>query len=280
MTTVSLCQLHFTGPAIPMREVLAQAAEDAMHAGSDIVVFPELASTGYIVDPELVAAVAEPVTGPLVTRLQEVAAGYDGLIATGWCERAGEQFYNSVVLIGPGGPILHYRKLHLFDREHHVYLPGDLGLPVVETRFGRIGVCICYDLRFVEVLRLLSLRGADLVLAPAAWVRGFDLSVADEGLTPQALAVTVQANLDQVAVAAVSQAGSSPDGTALLGGSLLCDAYGEIVCGPLSRRHGESAAAEIDLVAGRSAQQRSSTIRPRIERRTDVYSCSYEQTSL
>lgn len=261
------------------RGLVRSLADQALTAGSDLVVFPELAVSGYTTDRALVREVAEPLDGPTVGMLTELTARRGGLVATGLCERDGDVFYNSVVVVGRDGPVLHYRKLHLFDEENDVYAPGDLGLPVADTDWGRLGACVCYDLRFVEVLRVLSLRGADLVVAPAAWVGGFDRSVPATGLPRQAQAAVVQANLDQVAVAAVSQA-PVPGGPALLGGSVVADAHGDVLAGPLSRNSADRATVRIDVAAGRAARVRSERIRPREDRRTDVYALHHDGRTL
>lgn len=272
MTSVALEQTSPVPGAV--RDNLAEIlyrAERAMVGEADIVLFPELAVSGYVTTRDLVAATAQPVDGPLVGELSRLASTYGSMVAAGYCEREGEDFFNSVVLVGPDGPLLNYRKLHLFDTEQDLFIPGST-LPVVETSVGTIGVCVCYDLRFVEVLRLLSLKGADIVLAPAAWVAGFDAHVPEHGLVRQAEAAVVQANLDQVAVVAVSQAGShEATGVRTLGGSVAVDAFGEILVGPLSRAEADSAVVQIDIAAGRAAQERSERIRPRADRRTDVY---------
>ncbi|MCR1781086.1 hypothetical protein KVF89_00945 [Nocardioides carbamazepini] len=275
--TVALEQLDVVGARPAANRALALTrVRAAFEAGADVVALPELAISGYVVDPGLAASVAEPVDGPTHDAMRALARQYDGLVVYGFCERAGADLFNTVVAVDGNGIALHYRKLHLFDEELGVYAPGDLGLPVVETRWGNLGVCICYDLRFVEVLRALSLRGADLVIAPAAWVGGFDRTVPHAGATRHVDSVLAQANLDQVAVVAVSQvAGASHGGPATLGGSVACDAYGELLAGPLSRTEADSALVTVDLAAVRGAQHRSATIRPREDRRTDVYSLAY-----
>ena len=106
------------------------------------------------------------------------------------------------------GWLLHYRKVHLFAEEKVAFRAGNLGFPVVPTRFGNIGVCVCSDLRFVEVVRLMALRGADLICVPTAWLPGFDNERWDEhGMCPQANGAVLQANLSQVYIACASQAG-------------------------------------------------------------------------
>lgn len=282
MTLVALEQLHLAAGRVEANVGLAvDRCTAAFRAGADIVVLPELTTSGYVTDPDAVTECAEPIDGRSMSRFITVAGEHGGLIAVGLCESAGGGAFNSVVVVDGDGPVLHYRKLHLFDAEQVAYQPGDLGLPVVDTRYGVLGVCICYDLRFVEVLRALSLRGADLVLAPAAWVGGFDRSVPADGLSRQAHAVVVQANLDQVAVVAVSQVSPSDgEGPRMLGGSIAVDAFGDIQAGPLSRQEPDSALVEVDIALGRSARVRSERIRPREDRRVDVYGVRYLEEQL
>lgn len=280
--TIGLEQLAVTVGAVEANtELVVARTRAAFAAGAQIVCLPELAISGYVVEPSAARAAAQPLDGPAVDALTGLAREHDGLVACGFCETVGDDLFNTVVVVGAHGPVLHYRKLHLFDREKAVYTPGDLGLPVADTAYGTIGVCICYDLRFVEVLRALTLRGADLVLAPAAWVGGFDKRVPVEGATGHVSTLLAQANLDQVAVVAVSQvADGSADGPATLGGSVAVDAYGDLIAGPLSRTTADAALAVVDLAAVRESRRRSSTILPREDRRTDVYSVGYAGESL
>lgn len=195
-------------------ELSRKAAGDAFDAGADLVVLPELVVGGYRLDREHQAACAEPIDGRTVRAWRELAAEADGYVAGGFAERDGDAVYNSAVVVGPEGVLLRYRKLHLFRREREVFSPGNLGLPVIPTRLGRIGLCVCYDLRFVETLRILALKGAEVVCVPTAWVPGFDNDWWDaEGMCPQARAVLVQANLNQVFVACASQVGLVGDVT-------------------------------------------------------------------
>jgi predicted amidohydrolase len=175
------------------------------------------------------------------------------------------------VLVGPDGVALHYRKLHLFADERQVFTPGDLGLPVASTPVGRIGLCVCYDLRFVETLRILALDGAQIVCVPTAWVPGFDVSRWDsDGYCSQARAALVQANLNQVFVACASQAGAQEEHE-FLGSSILGDPFGRCVGGPLAGDRDQLELVEIDLADAMRAQDRGGGVRPRADRRTDVY---------
>ncbi len=260
-------------------EILARATR-ALQQGADIVVFPELATSGYAVAPDIVARCAQPLEGPFVDALTRLTGELGGLVTVGFPERDGAEVYNTVAVVGSDGPVLRYRKVHLFDTEQCVYTAGS-DLPVVTTRFGVLGVCVCYDLRFVEVLRTLSLRGAEIVLAPAAWVGGFDAQVPASGLVQQAEAVVVQANLDQVAVIGVSQGpGPGQDGVLPLGGSIAVDARGRLLSGPLSRTGPDSARAVIDPAEVRAARHRGARINPREDRRTDLYHLQYDEELL
>jgi N-carbamoylputrescine amidase len=253
------------------RLATVEAAQQAFAAGAHIVVLPEMAVPGYVTDARALGPIAESLEGPSTSEWQRVAAEHGGYIAGGFCERDGVGLYNTAVLVGPDGVLLHYRKLHLFAGEKGTFRPGNLGLPVGRTRFGTIGLCVCYDLRFVEVARILALRGADVLCVPTAWLAGFDAERWDEsGMCPQAHGAVLQANLNQTFIACASQVGIHGD-FEFLGSSLIADPYGKVVSGPLSGTADDVVVAEIDVSAATRAQVRAPLIRPREDRRTDVY---------
>jgi predicted amidohydrolase len=269
---VALCQV--SGPpyeAAANRDRSVAAAERAFADAADIVVLPELIVPGYGTDAARMADHAEALDGPTVTAWTELAARHDGLVAGGFCERDGERIFNTAVLVGGDGVLLHYRKLHLFGHEKGTFTPGDLGLPVADTAAGRIGLCVCYDLRFVETTRILALRGADLILVPTAWVTGFDdRRWDDDGMAPQARGALLQANLSQAYIACASQAGVFGE-LELLGSSILATPRGELALGPLPGDCDQVATAAIDVGEARRAQERAELVSPRRDRRTDVY---------
>jgi N-carbamoylputrescine amidase len=235
---------------------------------------PELFVSSYGADRERLLDVAEPLDGPTVRAWTELAAEAGGWIAGGFCEREGDLLFNTAVIVGPEGVALHYRKLHLFREEKHAFAPGDVGLPVATLPFGRVGLCVCYDLRFVETVRLLALAGAELICVPTAWVTGFDAERWDQrGLAPQAHGALVQANLSQVFIACASQVGTA-GGLEFLGSSLIADPMGKLVAGPMSGIEQGLEVAAVDLGAVERAQVRDPLIRPRDDRRTDVYDLS------
>lgn len=272
MTTLALAQI--SGPpdgGADNRARSVRMAADAFERGAEIVVLPELIVPGYDLRAETVAAAAEPLDGETVEAWAAVAREAGGYLAGGFAERDGNDIYNAAVLIGPEGVALHYRKLHLFADEKAVFRPGDRGLPVATTPHGRIALCICYDLRFVETLRILALEGADLVCVPTAWVAGFDTARWDrDGYCSQARTALVQANLNQLFVACASQAGAQ-ERHEFLGSSIVGDPFGRCVCGPLPGDRHELALVDVDLGDALRAQDRGGGIRPRADRRTDVY---------
>lgn len=256
------------------REHSLAAARELIDRGADLVVLPELIASGYGTEREKMLRVAESLDGQTVDAWSSLAVRTGRMIVGGFCERAGEELFNSVVAVGSSGLLLHYRKLHLFAHEKDCFTPGDLGLPIARTEFGTLGACVCYDLRFVEIARVLSLQGAELICVPTAWLPGFDKERwDDQGFCPQARNALVQSNLDQVYIACASQAGRSGNYD-FLGSSIISDPYGKTIVGPLAGSSEELATAGVDLDAVSRAQERDLLINPRQDRRTDVYSLS------
>lgn len=165
-------------------ENLARAVEacaDAARRNVDLIVFPEVFMHRRADDAAAAPAdLAEPLDGPFVRGLARAAAEHGLHAVAGVLERApGESYkaFNTAVLIAPTGELLAaYRKAHLYDafggRESDRFLPGREPPPVVETPLGRIGLQICYDIRFPEWSRLLALRGAEVIALPTSWVSG------------------------------------------------------------------------------------------------------------
>lgn len=154
----------------------------AVDRGARLVVFPECALSGYgFAEGGAAWAAAEPVPGPSTAALAQACADRADpaggpYMVVGLLERvphSARQVYNTAALLGPEGLIGVYRKAHLpllgVDR---FAVRGDTGFRVWETAIGRIGVLICYDLRFPEAARVLALGGADLVALPTNWPDG------------------------------------------------------------------------------------------------------------
>jgi predicted amidohydrolase len=160
------CEVAFgnhAANAATIRRLLA----DAPHF--DLLVLPELAFSGYdFRDRDELHALAEPFhDGRTIALLRELARERNTVIVAGYAERATEGCYNSAMLVCPDGAAHNYRKIHLFNREQDVFLPGDAPPSVVDTPAGRIGMMICFDWFFPETTRCLALAGAQIIAHPS-----------------------------------------------------------------------------------------------------------------
>lgn len=174
------------------RDVLRRAVEsavvDAGGPGScDLVALPEAAQADFGTGQPPPAAVAEPLDGPFARLLADLAEWCGATVVGGLFESvpaargsaAGtvEPPFNTLLAVRPDGShAAAYRKVHLYDafgyRESDVLTPGALQASTLEVGGWTVGLMTCYDLRFPEQARALVDAGADLVVVPAAWVRG------------------------------------------------------------------------------------------------------------
>jgi len=147
--------------------VIRGRMEQAGALGVSLLVLPECAIPGYMFASEEEALpFAEEIPGPSTEALERDCARLGLYVVSGLIERQGDSLRNAAVLVGPDGLVGTYRKTHLpFLGVDRFVVPGD-ELPVFDTPLGRIGIEICYDLRFPEVTRTLALRGADIIAHP------------------------------------------------------------------------------------------------------------------
>ncbi len=160
-----------------MLAALAVAAGDAAAQGAGLLVLPELFLTGYNIGAAALAAEAEAADGPSARAVGAVAARYGMAILYGYPERGDDtKLYNSARLVGGDGVgLANYRKTHLFgDMERAVFTPGERAFVLAEVAGLRVGILICYDVEFPELVRGLALRGADLVAVPTALMQPYD----------------------------------------------------------------------------------------------------------
>src|SRR3954471_7454352 len=141
--------------------------EEAAAAGAELLVLPGGAIPGYMFDSaEEALPYAEEIPGPSTEAFEGECRRLGIHAICGLLERDGDTLYNSAILVGPDGLVGSYRKTHLpFLGVDRFVTPGD-ELKVFDTAIGRIGLIICYDLRFPEVTRTLALHGADIVALP------------------------------------------------------------------------------------------------------------------
>ncbi|MEY2497769.1 MAG: omega-amidase [Verrucomicrobiota bacterium] len=151
-----------------MREFCGRARE----AGVELIVFPELADTGYSMP--VIQTEAKPWTEGAVPALQKMAKEFSLIIVSGVSERSGPVIYNSQVFIDANGSLAaSYRKTHLFavapGDESACFAYGDAFVSVAAAEF-RFGLSICYDLRFPEVYRALAVEHeANVLINSSAW---------------------------------------------------------------------------------------------------------------
>lgn len=161
-------------------ERIRALASQATRRGAQVVAFPEYSSfTASALDRRTVDA-AEPLDGPFVSALRDIAASSGIALIAGVNERSDrdDRFHNSVVCIDPRGELAGvYRKVHLFDafgsKESDWIVPGEVGaIPTLVVDDIVVGVQTCFDVRFPEITRMVVETGAHVVVVPAQWVPG------------------------------------------------------------------------------------------------------------
>lgn len=226
-------------------ERAAAAISTAVAAGADVVVLPELATSGYpFTSTDQARALAVPADHPLFTRWEQAAAGR--VVVAGFAELDDGVVRNSAVLLDGSGGRTVYRKTHLWDTEKLFFTPGDEPPPVVDTAAGRIGVMVCYDLEFPEWVRAVALAGADLLCAPVNW----PLLPRPDGERPtEMVRALAGAGTNRMPIAVCDRAGVER-GVDWIGASVITDADGY----PMKvAQYGEpgSITADVDLEQAR-----------------------------
>ncbi|QIM15309.1 hydrolase [Leucobacter insecticola] len=198
---------------------LASAASD----GIDLLVLPELATSGYSLTPSEARDAALPADSPVFARWQAILGEHTSAVI-GFCEHGGEDpsgvlIYNSAVILTPGSAPTIYRKLHLWDTEKSIFTPGSDVPPVVDTPFGKLGTVICYDLEFPEMPRSLALRGADVIAVPTNWPY---ISRPENEHAPEVVHAMAAARASGVAIACCDRSGEErgtvwTEGTTVVG---------------------------------------------------------------
>jgi len=166
---VRLASVHFKphGAKTPMDACrqYAPLIEEAARRKADLVVLGETLT--YAGVGSTYAACAENIPGPSTDYFGELAKQHSLYIVAGLIERDRHQLFNVAVLIGPDGKVVgKYRKVCLPDGEYDKGMSAGSDFPVFETRFGKVGMMICYDGFFPEVARGLSARGAEVIAWP------------------------------------------------------------------------------------------------------------------
>jgi len=174
--TLALVQIRCAAAKEANVEKALARIDEAAAAGAEIVCLPELFAGLYFCQSEDHRHFdeAEPIPGPTSRSLAEAARRHGVVVVTSLFERrtAGVYHNTAVVLDADGQLAGIYRKMHVPDDplyyEKFYFTPGDLGFRSFPTRFGRIGVCVCWDQWFPEAARLTALTGAEMIFYPTA----------------------------------------------------------------------------------------------------------------
>ncbi|QNK65464.1 nitrilase family protein [Variovorax sp. PAMC26660] len=237
-----------------------------------LIVLPELATTGYCFSGrEEAYAHAEPVpTGPTVQGWVAFAAKHDVYIVGCLVEQDGPRLFDTAVLVGPDGYIGRYRKTHLWNNEKLWFTPGDEGYPVFETKIGRIGLLVCWDIWFPEAPRILAQLGADIICTPTNWVWTPPPLYDASGTCMAAYLTMTAAHANNVFITAADRVGQER-GSGFMGNSLIAGTNGW----PVGRIAGPDEDtilyADVDLTAARSAPIWTPLNDLHRDRRTDLY---------
>jgi predicted amidohydrolase len=260
MTRIACAQIAPTVGAVAANlELSAGAIADAVARGADIVVLPELATSGYMfADADEARSAALQPTDPAFDAWR--AAAGEAIVVGGFCELGDDGLlYNSAVSLDRDGVIATYRKTHLWDREKLIFTSGAELPPVLKTRHGAIAVMVCYDLEFGEVTRRVAVDGVELIAAPVNW----PLFRRPEGERPgEVITAMSTARLNRVVIAVCDRAGVER-GQPWTEGTVIVDPDGWVVAeagpGPglaiadvdLSATHDKTLTEYVDLLSDR-----------------------------
>jgi predicted amidohydrolase len=226
------------GDASHNRDTIIEKLRVAAAMSAALVVFPECALTGFCYNSlDEAAPAAESREGPSAEMISEACRQEGVHTVYGYIEESGGKYYNAAMLIGPGGPVANYRKVHLpFAGVERFLTPGDQPFQVHDLPFGKVGINICYDTNFPETARVLKLLGAELIILPVNWPTGDRTAE---------YVVNVRANENHVNFIAVDRVGTER-GWQFIGRSRVVDFNGDTVV-EASATDEQLLIAEIDM---------------------------------
>jgi len=278
--TVGLLQRKCsTDPAANFARTV-DAVREAAKRGGQIICLEELFRSQYFCREENAERfdLAEPIPGPTTEALSKLARELNVVIIASIFERrAAGLYHNTAAVLDADGALLGlYRKMHIPDDplyyEKFYFTPGDLGFPNFDTRYGRIGVLVCWDQWYPEGARLSSLRGANILFYPTA-IGWHPAEKAQFGAAQLDAWRTIQrshAIANGIFVAAVNRVGfeGPPEsGLEFWGASFVADPFGQIIA-EASRDKEETLVVECDLRRMEEVRRNWPFLR---DRRTDAY---------
>jgi len=232
---VAAIQTHFTDDLEEDVARIATLVEEAAARGAQVVLPPELFQGHYFcrTEDEEHFTRAHPLDRhPAVTAMREAAGRLGVVIPTSYFERDGQHYYNSLALVDADGSVLgNYRKSHIPDgpgyEEKFYFRPGNTGFRVWDTRFGRLGVGICWDQWFPEAARAMVLDGAEVLLYPTA-IGSEPEDAALDTRHPWRRAMVGHAVSNLTPVVAANRTGVE-GGQSFYGHSFICDHFGDVL---------------------------------------------------
>jgi predicted amidohydrolase len=180
------------------------------------------------------------------------------LAVVGFAETADGYLYNTAALVEPHRPMRTYRKTHLPHLGYDRFVRHGTSLPIFDTRLGKIGILICYDLRPPEATRILALKGAELIVLPTNWPEGAEVSA-------EHIAIARAAE-NRVFVATCNRVGEE-NGFRFIGLSKIIDPDGRVLAAGMQAETVLMANVDLSL-----ARQKRRVVRPG-EYETDVFAC-------
>jgi predicted amidohydrolase len=148
---------------------LLKVTEEALKNGAKLVVAPEMATTGYdYANREAIRPFVDTIPGKTTDAFAKLGKKYNAYLVFGMAEveKKTGLYYNSAALVGPEGYIGKYRKMQMWETEMHWAAWGDLGVPVFDTKIGKIAINICMDSAYYETSRLAGIKGTDILAFP------------------------------------------------------------------------------------------------------------------
>ncbi len=212
--------------------------EVAAGLGAQVICLQEMFTSRYFCQTEdhRHFELAESIPGPTTKKLCDIAQRLEVVIVAGMFERRTHGlFHNSAVVIDADGTLAGmYRKMHIpddpFFYEKFYFTPGDLGFRSTQTRFGKIGVCICWDQWFPEAARLTTMTGAEILVYPTAigWLDPDRKEYGSSQLSAWQTMMRSHAIANGVFLVAPNRAGRE-DNVQFWGSSFICDPYGRLL---------------------------------------------------
>ena len=200
---------------------IIQSIRDLASQGVELAVFPECSLAGYCVESESeLAEVGISRHSEYIAQIQATVDETGLVVVFGFSESDGLNYFNTAALLQPNISANFYQKTHLPELGYDRFISKGNDLPVFETKFGKVGMLICFDIRFPEATRILSLKGADVLLLPTNWPTGADIS-AD-------LLVIARAAENKIFVVSSNRVGTER-GFNFIGKSKLISPMGEVL---------------------------------------------------